>query len=153
MNMVDLKTKVKNIVKQSTELKNKHIDSKKTPVNYVCIFSQGKEEYKDLVKLTQKFGKVVKETPTGSLFQIEPLQTISGVLRLLKIRAPDSTRPEQGDADFTISNFSEFKKRYLSKPGFKLIKRKDFEMVELKDPEFDVLVYFSNPPLDKQLGI
>jgi hypothetical protein len=153
MDTEELKAKVKNIVEKAAALKNKYIDDENAPVNYACIFSQSKEEYDGLIEAAQKIGKVVKETPTGLLFQIEPLQTISGVLKLLKIRLPDFTRPELGDADFTVSNFADFKKKYLSEDGFKLIERTDFEMVELMDSEFDVRVYFSNPPLDKQLSI
>ena len=90
---------------------------------------------------------------SGILFKIKPLQTVSGILRLLKIRIPDKTRPERGDADFTIKNFSEFENKYLGKPGFKLMPKDNFYMIELMDKEFDVRVYFSNPPLDKQLNI
>ncbi len=148
-----LKTKVQEIVKKANALKHKHISDKSAPVNYACIFSHSKEEYDQLIKITKEIGNIVKETPTGLLFRIEPLNTFSGTLQLLKIRIPDQTRPELGDADFTISHFSEFKKKYLSKRGFKLIFRESFEMVELMDPKFDVRAYFSNPPLDKQLGI
>jgi hypothetical protein len=148
-----LKIKVKSIVEKATALKNKHIDNKNTPVNYACIFSQSQEEYDELLKAAQKIGNVIKETPTGPLFHIEPLQTVSGVLKLLKIRLPDPTRPEIGDSDFTISNFPEFEKKYLSRPGFKVMRRKDFYMIELADSSFDVRAYFSNPPLDKQLNI
>ena len=153
MNTTDLKRKVHIIVERATALKNKYISDKSASVNYACIFSQSKEEYNDLVEAAQKMGEVIKKTPTGLLFQIRPLQTVSGVLKLLKIRLPDKTRPEQGDADFTISYFSDFKKRFLSRSGFTLIKRKEFEMIELMDSAFDVRAYFSNPPLDKQLGI
>lgn len=153
MDTEDLKIKVKNIVEKATALKNKYIDPKDTPVNYACIFSQNKEEYEELLEVTRKIGNVIKETQTGLLFHIEPLQTVSGVLKLLKIRIPDPTRPERGDADFTVSNFSDFKKKYISNEGFKLIKREDFEMIELMDPKFDVRAYFSNPPLDLQLNI
>jgi hypothetical protein len=149
----DLKNKVKSIVEKATSLKNKHIDNKNTPVNYACIFSQNKEEYEELLKITRKIGKVIQETPTGLLFHIEPLETVSGVLKLLKIRIPDPTRPELGDADFTISNFLEFEKKYLSKPNFKIMKKPNFYMIELMDSDFDVRVYFSNPPLDEQLNV
>ena len=153
MDIDDLKNKVKNIVEKAALHKDKHTDNKNILINYACIFSQHKEEYDRLIKATQKIGKVIKETPTGLLFHIEPLKTISGVLKLLKIRIPDSTRPELGDADFTVPNFLEFKKKYLSKEGFKLIKRDDFVMIELIDSKFDVRVYFSNPPLDLQLNV
>jgi len=90
----------------------------------------------------------------GPVYHIQPIKTVSGNLKLLKIRKPDSTKPELGDADFTVGNYSEFKKKHLSKTGFKLIpKREDFEMIELVDSKFDVRAYFSHPPLDKQLGI
>ena len=148
-----MKVKVKEIVEKATALKNKHIDDKNTPVNYACIFSQSREEYDELLEVTRKIGNVIKETPTGLLFHIKPLQTISGTLKLLKIRIPDPTRPELGDADFTISNFSKFEKKYLSKSGFTLIKKDNFVMIELMDSNFDVRVYFSNPPLDVQLDI
>jgi len=153
MDAKDLKIKIKNIVKTATALKNKHIDDKNAPVNYACVFSQSKDEYDELVEVARKIGNVIKETPTGLLFRIEPLPTISGILKLLKIRLPDPTRPERGDADFTVSDFPDFEKKYLPRSGFKLIKREKSKMVELMDTEFDVRAYFSNPPLDKQLGI
>jgi hypothetical protein len=153
MKIEELRTKVKNIVEKATALKNKHIDYKNTAVNYACIFSQKKEEYDELIKVALKIGTIIKETPTGPLFHIKPMQTDSGILRLLKIRIPDPTRHELGDADFTVSNFPEFERKYLSKQGFKLIQKKDFYMIELIDSDFDVLAYFSNPPLDKQLNI
>lgn len=153
MNTNDLKIKIKNIVEKATIFKNKYIDEKNIFVNYVCIFSQNEEEYRELLNIARKIGKVVKETPTGLLFHIEPLQTISGILKLLKIRIPDLTRPELGDADFTVANFLEFEKKYLSKKGFKLIQREDFKMIELMISDSDIRAYFSNPPLDVQLDI
>jgi hypothetical protein len=153
MKIEDLKNLVKSIVEKTTDLKNKHIDYKNTPVNYACIFSQSKEEYEELLKVVRKIGKVIQETPTGALFHIEPLQTVSGILKLLKIRIPDPTRPERGDADFTIPNFPEFEKKCLSKSNFTIIRKPNFYMIELVDSKFDVRAYFSNPPLDEQLNI
>ncbi|MFT4250781.1 MAG: hypothetical protein ACMXYD_05460 [Candidatus Woesearchaeota archaeon] len=153
MESEDLNELVKRVVEKATALKNKHIEYRNTPVNYACIFSQSKEEYEELLEATRKIGTVIQETPSGLLFQIEPLETVSGVLKLVKIRMYDPTRPERGDADFTISNFSEFEKKYLSKPGFKIMKKPNLYMLELVDYDFDVRAYFSNPPLDKQLNI
>jgi len=153
MKTKDLKIRVKDIVEKATVLKDKHIDEKNTSVNYACIFSQNKKEFDELLAVAKKIGKVVKETPTGLLFHIEPLKTISGVLKLLRIRIPDHTRPELGYVDFTVSNFPKFEKKYLSKKEFKLIKKEHFVMIELMDSDFDVRAYFSNPPLDVQLDI
>ena len=149
-----LRQLVVEIVKKAENLKNKHTSEKKAPVNYACVFAQSNERYNTLLAVAGKIGEVVLETPMGPVYRIRPIKTIAGNVKLLKIRKQDSTRPELGDADFTVKNYPEFKKKYLSKTGFKLIpKREGFEMIELADSKFDVRVYFSDPPLDKQLKI
>lgn len=156
MKVEDLKTLVQDIVKQATELKDKHTWAKDAPVNYVAIFNQDEEGYNNLLSVVKEMGyiKIAEDTPTGQVFHIKPLDTVSGKLNLLKIRKPDTTKPEMGDADFTVADYPKFKKYYLVKrKWFKLIEREDFEMIELMDPEFNVRAYFSNPPTDKRLGI
>jgi len=151
--MKDLQELIRKIVSQAEILKNNHTLEKDALVNYACVFSQSREEYKTLLEVANLLGKVIKETPTGLLFYIKTIDTSAGPLKLLKIRISDPTRPERGDADFTINNYSSFKNKYLSLPGFKLIKRDNMEMIELKDFNFNVRAYFSNPPLDQQLNI
>ncbi|MFA6197716.1 MAG: hypothetical protein WC734_00980 [Patescibacteria group bacterium] len=152
MTKEDIKNIVKEIIVQANTLKHKYV-SELAPVNYACIFCQNDIEYASFLDAAKQIGRVIKETPGGPLFQIEPLSTIAGNLQLLKIRQPDPTKPERGDADFTLSNYDEFKSVHLTQKGFKLINKIEFEMIELMDPDYNVRVYFSNPPLDKQLGI
>ena len=120
MNTEDFKKLLQAIVEKAHKLKNKYTTEINAPVNYACIFSHSKEEYDGLVEFVQTVGKIIKKTPTGLLFQITPIETIAGKLQILKIRFPDITRPECGDADFTVTLFSDFKKKYLTKKGFKL---------------------------------
>lgn len=141
------------IVDQATILKDKHIDAPYAAVNYACIFSQCQEEYDELLAGAHTLGEVIDTMASGLLFRIDPLQTVSGVLHLLKIRISDPTRPERGYADFTIPDFSTFEKTYGCRQGFSRMDKKNFYMLELVDPAFDVRAYFSNPPLDVQLGI
>jgi len=153
MKIQKLKAIVQQIIAQARDLKDKHTYEKDAQVNYACIFSQNESEHQSFISAARGIGKILEDTPTGPLFLIEPLNSVAGPLRLLKIRFPDITRPELGDADFTIRNYAEFKKKYLEKEGFKLIVREKFEMIELKDTSFSVLAYFSNPPLDVQFKI
>ena len=153
MDAEDLKDNVKSIVEKAAALKDLHTTEKSASVNYACIFSHSKEQYEELLDAAGRMGSVVKKTPTGLIFHIRPLKTVSGRLKLLKIRTPDPTRPELGDADFTVPDFPDFQAKYLSKRGFKLIERENSVMIELMDPGFDVRAYFSNPPLDVQLKI
>ena len=101
------------IVEQAQKLTDKHTREDTARVNYACIFSQNTEEYDMFIRSANKMGKVIRDTPTGPLFNIKPLETKAGKLRLIKIRLPDKTRPERGDADFTVSDYSTFKKSAL----------------------------------------
>ena len=62
MNTNELKLLIKEIVEKASEIKNKHTNQINAPVNYACIFSQNKEEYEHLKKITQEIGEVIKET-------------------------------------------------------------------------------------------
>ena len=155
MSVNELDKLIKDIVVLATELKNKFTHEVSAPVNYACIFAQKQEEYEDLIRAAARLGTVIMEMTTGLLFELAGIETMSGTLKLLKIRQPYPTRPERGDADFTVADFSGFKQIYLSKPGFKLIARPQLkmEMIELMQPGYEVRVYFSNPPLAKALGL
>lgn len=153
MDQEDLKNIAKDIVRKATYLKNKYTDQKEAPVSYVAIFCQNDDEFEEFTKIVKKFSSVIDETPTGFHYKIPPLNTVSGPFQILKIRVPDKTRPERGDADYNVKNFEEFKKKHLPLKGFKLIERKNHEMIELMEPGADVRVYFSNPYIDKLLGV
>lgn len=153
MDSKELKLVVQEIVSDAKALKDKHTVETDTPVNYACVFAQSDAEYQELNSAAQAMGTVIQEMKSGQLYHIEDLPTIAGTLRILKIRIPDSTRPERGDADFTVAHYPSFKTQYLTKPHFKLIERTTMEMIELMDPAFNVRAYFSHPPLDQQLQL
>lgn len=141
------------VVQKCVELKNKYVEEL-MDIDYVCIFSHSEDEYNNLINLARAIGIVVDETKTGPVFKFNnPPQTVAGKPKLLKIRIPDPTRPQRGDVDFN-SDYERFKNKYLDNEGFKLVKSWDgHEMVELRDDNFDVLVYFSQIPLSRDLGV
>ena len=153
MTLGELKKLTQEIVSEARRLSAAHTNEGDAPVNYACIFAQSQAEYENMVVLAGQLGTVVEGTPMGPVFHITPLPTDAGMLRLLKIRHPDPKRPERGDADFTVSDYQTFKRTYLGKPGFGLIERKHMEMIELFDPSFNVLAYYSHPPLADVLKI
>ena len=153
MTASQLKELVQEVVDEARRLNAKHTDQYDAPVNYACIFSHSDDEYEALVASAKNIGQIVDCTPTGPIFYTKPIPTAVNPVLILKVRRPDPKRPEKGDADFTVGNFENFKRRYLGKPGFKLIKRKNMEMVELSDPDFDVLAYYSHPTVAELLGI
>ena len=144
---------VKELVKDACALKNRHTKEVDAAVNYACIFPHSESEYDDFFAIANSIGTVAKETPTGMLFLVDPIDTVSGNLRLVKVRKPDPTRTERGDADFTVVDYDSFKSEILKLGGTQLIERPGMEMIELMEDGADVRVYFSNPPMDKQLRI
>ncbi len=154
MNAADFSALVQDLVAQAKQLSEKHTAERNAPVNYACVFAQSENEYEALLDATQQLGgSIVKETTMGPVFKISPITTAAGDLGLVKIRRPDPKRPERGDADFTVSDYPHFKKTHLGRPGFSLITREDFEMIELIDPAFNVLAYYSHPTLTEVLGL
>ena len=147
MNQLEFCILVKQIVENARNLKDLHTTEKNALVNYACIFCQSDNEFESFLELAGKMGEVVKTTPKGPLFKISPIKTAAGPLQILKIRAPDKTRLERGDADFTVADYNVFKASVLGRQFFKLIEKKDFEMIELFDPnsKLNVRAYFSNP--------
>jgi hypothetical protein len=61
-------------------------------------------------------------------------------------------RKELGDADFN-TNYNEMKNTYLKMANFELVKRENFEMLRLSEPNGDVMTCFSNIPLSNSLNI
>ncbi len=143
------------IIPKTLELNRVHIPDESVRINYSAIFCQSEAEYEELNREAAELGDVEEDTPTGPLYEFhKSFQTLAGPLWLLKVRKPDPTRPERGDADFTLKDYNSFKEKYLKDlEHFKLIDRGNFEMIELKDSKFDVISYFSNIPLTVQLGV
>lgn len=146
---------VQGIVEQAKKLKDLHTLEKEVLVNYSCIFCHDENEYEQFFVAASSIGKVVKETQSGQLFQVAPIETVAGKLQLVKVRKPDPTRQERGDVDFMVTDYEAFKKESLGKPGYKLIENRPdiIEMIELMDSTFDVRAYFSKVPLDKVFGL
>ncbi len=154
MNVDEVYNLIKEIVNKSNELKNRYTDEVNAKVNYACIFCKNDDEFNRYIRvLKADKNSVIKDTYSGPLFKLNGLETVAGKLKLLKVRRYDDKHLDLGDADFTVTNYYEFKNKYLNKNNFKLLIRDECEMIELMEEGNDVRAYFSNPPLDEALGI
>ena len=153
MNQKDLEEIVNYIAKRGIEAIKTHTEEINPSLDYLAIFSKDEGEFKRLLQLVELLGEEIDKevAKTGRTFLLhKPLSTSAGPLQVLKIRRPDPTRPQRGAPDFKISNYAEFKEKYLSTSGsFTLMIRKDYEMIELKG--IDVLVYFPSLTLTERL--
>lgn len=146
MKQVGLLETFNRIIDEAIKLKDKYVKEKDLKVSWVCVFSQSEDEYEKYIKEASEIGELIEKTPSGLIFKFKsPLKTKAGSPKIFKIREYDKTRTERGDADF-ITNYPEFKKTYLDDNRFTLIPREKYEMIELKDNNFNVRVYFSSIP-------
>jgi len=153
VNSNDLLPLAKQIVAEANRMRNKHSQHFTGHVGYCAIFAQSHEEYIALDSAAKSLGKIAQDTPTGFTYLVPGIETDAGLLRILKIRKPDVTRKERGDADFSLLDYQAFKDDVIGKQGFSLIVRPKTEMIELIDSDFNVRAYFSNPPVETHDGI
>lgn len=89
-------------------------------------------------------GKVVRQH-NGPVYELAiPIKSEGYEVKILRIRQPDPATPQRGHVDFVVKNYEELKKEMFSKyPGnFGTLKRPEHELLGLKDPAFNVKVYF-----------
>jgi len=121
-------------------------------IDLVDIFPKDKNEKEKLTKEIQKISKKISSTNTGNIYYLDnSILTKFGPLSLIKIRIVDKNKTQRGAPDFKVKNYSNFKKKYLNKKGFKLIIRKDYEMLEFQGK--NLLIYFPNETLSESLEI
>jgi hypothetical protein len=153
MSQDTLKSTIRAIVTSANQLRLRHAPTYEARISYSAIFCQNNAQFDSLKVELDAIGRVADETPTGPVYIVPEMPTAGGLLKIVKLRAPDPTRPEQGDADFALENYPEFKAANLGRPGFRLIEREHFEMIELIDRDFAVRAYFSHPPVEEQPAI
>lgn len=144
------------VYRNTKKLVDQYIDAEdlETDADYLCIFPKDQDEYLELKQKAEHLGENVQASSTGNWIWLrEPVQTKYGWIRMIRIHTVDSQKPWRGYADFGTPHYSRFKTKYLSRPGFSKIIHPDFEMIELKDKNYDVLVYIPDTPLSQDLGL
>ncbi|MDP3964919.1 MAG: hypothetical protein Q8Q20_04690 [bacterium] len=146
MTTQDLETIVTYIVDQGLKAIHANTDERDLLLDYMGIFTKNNEEYLQMVSVVKTLGVPADKVATTSgvtYILNEPIVTVAGSLKALKVRKYDPSRLQRGAPDFQVEDFQAFKEKYLSQGhNFTLMVRKEFEALELKGE--DVLVYFPN---------
>jgi len=124
----------------------------------IVIFCHYEDEYERLKQI--QAGLITDETIDGRYFKLktpivfdESNGVTGATYNYLYIRQPDPWRSQVGDLDFYLApdKYRHLKSR-LQKgekiPGARIFPRDDLDMIELFDPDVDVLVYVRPVTLD-----
>jgi hypothetical protein len=141
-NEQELREAIDYVAQKTTELSRKFI-AVEYPINYLTIFSHFDDEFENLKKILFTMGTLAGEN-NGPFIQLHnPIQLANGKLEKIRIRQPDPYRIQVGCNDFTVPDYVAFKEKYVGNNpnNFQVIQRPQYEMVEIADPDFDVLAY------------
>ena len=132
---------VRYVANRTSELAKKVI-GKELPIKSLTIFAHSQPEFEGLTKLLNEMGKPYNYNNGPRVELNEPIIADKNQITHLRIRKPDPERPQVGCNDFE-TDYESFKNEYLSDhpKNLRLIKRPEYEMIEFRDPNFDVLAY------------
>lgn len=153
MNTEQLIEKIKDIQRGITFVKDKYVSEENLGLDFITIFSHDKNEFEQLAKTAEKIGEKISEH-NGPIFKLKKyLKFDNGTLKIFRIRKPDSERPQKGCGDFKVSNYKDFKEKYLHKNNFLLFNGEGYEFLGIHDLNKDYLVYFPDKLLIEELGL
>jgi len=140
-NQEELIEAVKYIASETTKMIKKII-GKSFPIKSLTVFAHLQSEFELLTVMLAKIGKPYDYNNGPRVELYEPVEVGGNRITHLRIRKQDPERPQVGCNDFE-TDYKSFKSDYLSKyaDNLNLIKRPEYEMIELHDKEFDVLAY------------
>ncbi len=132
---------VKYIASETSRMARKII-GKDLPIKSLTVFAHSQSEFELLIEILEKLGKAYNYNNGPRVELYEPIETGKNHITHLRVRRPDPERPQVGCNDFEV-DYRTFKNEYLSKrsENLFLIKRPEYEMIEFRDKEFDVLAY------------
>ncbi len=118
--------------------------AEKLPINTLKIFAHYEDEYKFLRRWADSIGENEDDDSVTSYY-VKPSETLEvngDPIEYVGIRVPDPYRPQVGCGDFVLSNFEDFKAKYLHKSKFiREVEHAKYQMLEIFHPDIDVLGY------------
>jgi len=140
-NKQELLSTVRYIATQTSKMTLK-LCGKTFPIKSLTVFSHSQEEYDLLISIIDEMGKSYNFNNGPRIELYNPIEIDDNKITYLRIRKPDIDRPQVGCNDFE-TDYETFKKEYLlnNQTNLLLIKRPEYEMIELRDNDFDVLAY------------
>jgi len=140
-NEEEIAKKVKYVAGQASKL-SISIVGVDFPIHSLTIFSHEEKEFENLKNILFEIGQPFNENNGPRVVLNNPISAGKNTITHLRIRKPDTERPQVGCNDFDTDYYS-FKEKYLLKytNNLKLTQRPDYEMIEFYNPKFDVLAY------------
>lgn len=113
------------------------------PVFTLKLFAHYEEEYEYLLEWINSIG--VKDNASSSTsYYVKPNRPflIAGKeIPYIGLRVPDPYRSQVGCGDYEVENYDEIKVNHQGRKGVREVEHPRYQMLELFDPNIDVLGY------------
>ena len=111
-------------------------------IDFLDIFPKSEAHKNMLDKEAIKIAKIIDKTERGNFYVFnKPMQTVYGLLKIIKIIKYDETRiPWVAAPDFKTINYKKFLRKYKDDKRFTYIERPTYKGLELKTKKS--LIYF-----------
>jgi hypothetical protein len=131
-----------NYIAEQTSLLAKQATGLDLAIKSLTVFSHYNDEFEVLKNIIKPLGKPHNENNGPRIKLDQPIKSKTNNIEYLRIRHPDSGRPQVGCNDFIVENYQNFKEQFLNENhNLRLIVRPNYEMIEFFDTKFDVLAY------------
>ena len=136
------------VVRTTSELMEKVVGAT-FPISSLTVFSHYEEEFENLKIILESLGDITGDTNGPRVKLHEPRSIGQHTITYLRVRKPDIYRSQVGCVDFDVSDYHQFKSSHLADfpQNLRLIERPDYELIELFDPNHDVLGYILSEPV------
>lgn len=150
-----MEAKFEEIVKKSLDKASKDLQTIDGlgQIDFIDIFPTCEQHRIRLDQELMGIAKIAETTERGNVYILnEPLMTIFGPLKFVKIRIFDATRLKWGAAaDFSVANRSLLLNKVGKDSRFSYLERPEWTAIEFKTD--DALVYFLEPLASEVYGI
>lgn len=135
---------IRYIADQASALSGKVIGTE-LAVSYVTVFSHHADEFENLKKMALELGDLEGEHNGPRVLLTNSIVVGDSKVLRLRIRHPDLERPQVGCADYDVPSYESFVDTHPASEYLQTIERPEFDMIEFKHPDFDVLGYVVSP--------
>ncbi len=118
------------------------------PITSLTVFAHYPSESICLKKLLLTMGEQVGNTNGPRVALHAPINLGSHTITHLRVREPDPYHAQVGCVDLNVPDYDLFKRDFLATHpnNLRLLVRPEYELIELFDPDADVLGYVLSEP-------
>jgi hypothetical protein len=139
-----LEERIEQVVRAGLEVFNEEFEDFTARLNVITIYANDTQDYKHLKEhLDEEAQKLDEDFYTLNI----PLTVASETIALVRLAQSDGEQIQIGECDFALDEWLAFESKHKKKKWIQIDEGDDFHVITYADPEKDVVLAFTNPPI------